>query len=247
MEILDGMGILCDGFDKPCMMTVMPYNPPYYPKRIEALGFRKRVDYVSCYAEVDSFRIPERVRKIAERVERHGTLRVQHLRNRAELRALGMRAAKAYNSAFVNNWEYAPQTNRELTLLVDSLVWIADPKLVKLIVHGEDVVGFVLALPDAAAALRRCHGKLLPFGGLDLFWEMRRTRWIALNAIGVLPEFQGMGANALLYSTVEKIVRRSHFAHAAVYQVAESAQMTQDLGKLGLEAGKSHRIYIRDI
>ncbi len=247
LGILDGLGILYDGFEQPQMMTMMPYNPPYYPRFIEALGFVKRVDYVSCYANPASFRIPEQVLRIAERVQRRGTLRIQSFQNKAQLKTWAMRAAKAYDAAFVHNWEYAPQTDRELALVVDTLVAIADPKLIKLIVHGDDVVGFLLALPDAAPAMRRCQGRLFPFGLVDLLWEMRRTEWVAINAVGILPEFQGMGGNALLYSEIENTVHQHNFKYAALYQVAESAQMIHDLAKVGLVARKKHRIYIRAI
>lgn len=247
MGVLDGMGILYEGFEEHQMMLMMPYNPPHYPHMMEALGFGRKVDYVSCYARADSFRLPEQVHRIAERVERRGTLRVQHCRNKAELKAWALRAAKAYDKAFVRNWEYAPQTDRELALIVDNLIAVADPKLIKLIVHGEDVVGFLLAFPDATPALRRCQGRLLPFGLLDLLQEMRRTHWLAINAAGILPEFQGIGGNALLYSEMEKTVHEYNFEFAALYQVAETAQMIQDLEKLGLVPRKKHRIYMRAI
>ena len=48
------------------MMTMMNYNFDYYPKLVEALGFEKEVDFVSCYLPADSFKIPERVENIAK-------------------------------------------------------------------------------------------------------------------------------------------------------------------------------------
>ena len=47
---------------------MMNYNYDYYPKLLEALGFEKEVDFVSCYLPADAFKIPERVERIAQRV-----------------------------------------------------------------------------------------------------------------------------------------------------------------------------------
>jgi hypothetical protein len=75
---------------------------------------------------------------------------------------------------------------------------------------------------------------------------MRRTKWIALNGAGILPEFQGRGGNAVLYSEMEKTVREYGFQHADMTQVAETAvQMRRDLENLGGEPYKKHRVYRR--
>jgi len=70
--------------------------------------------------------------------------------------------------------------------------------------------------------MQRAKGKLLPFHFIDLlFIEMKRTNWISLNGAGVLPEYQGMGGNALLYVEMEKTMRDFDFEHADLTQVAE--------------------------
>jgi hypothetical protein len=69
-----------------------------------------------------------------------------------------------------------------------------------------------------------------------------------MNGAGVLPEFQGRGGNALLYSEMEKTIHEFDFKHADLTQVAESAvQMRHDLDNLGGEAYKNHRVFIREI
>jgi GNAT superfamily N-acetyltransferase len=248
LSVLDGYGVLVDGFEQRQMMTMMNYNPPYYPRLLTTLGFTKEVDFVSCYANADAFIFPERVHRIAERVERHGILRVQRFRTMRELKAWSGRIGQAYNHTFVNNWEYYPLTEREVAFIVSTLETIADPALIKVIVHDQDVVGFLFAFPDAAAALQRSRGRLLPFGLLDLLLEMRRTHWVAVNAAGILPEFQGHGGNALLYAEMEKTVRARKFEHAALYQVAETAvNMRRDLDNLGGIRYKNHRVYTRPL
>ncbi|MCB0112804.1 MAG: hypothetical protein R2873_08055 [Caldilineaceae bacterium] len=245
---MDGYGMLIEGFEQRQMMTTMNYNLPYFVPLVEGWGFEKEVDFLSCYANSADFHLPERVRRIAERVERRGELRVQRFTSTKELRAWAPRIGEAYNKAFVNNWEYHPLTPREVQFVLDSVQSIADPRLIKIIVHGEDVVGFLFAFPDIAHAIQRSRGRLFPFGIVDMLISLRTTRWIAVNAAGILPEFQGRGGNALLYNEIEKTVRSRRFEHGALYQVAETAvNMRRDLENLGGIRYKNHRVYRRGI
>ncbi len=245
---LDGYGILVEGYEHRQMMTMMNYNHPYIQVLVENLGFEKEVDFVSCYLSSNDFHLPERVHKIADRVVQRGTLAVKRFKSKRELIAWAPRIGKAYNQAFVRNWEYVPLTQAEIDFVVDNIMTVADPRLIKIITHGEDVVGFLFAFPDVSAALQRNKGRLFPFGIFDLLLEMRRTNWIALNGEGILEEFQGRGGNALLYSEIEKTVRDYTFKHADLTQVAETAvQMRSDLINLGGKAYKNHRVYRRSL
>ena len=245
---LDGYGMLVEGYEFRPAMTMMNYNPPYYPEFAEKLGFRKEVDFVSCYLSAEKFRLPERVHRIAERAAKRSGLAVKRFRNKRELLKWAARIGKTYNETFINNWEYYPLSQREIDYVVSEILAIADPRLIKIILHGEDVVGFLFGFADVSAAIQRSKGRLFPFGILDILIDMKRTKWAALNGAGVLPEFQGRGGNALLYSEMEKTIHEFGFKHADLTQVAESAvQMRKDLENIGGEAYKNHRVFIREI
>ncbi len=244
--VLDGYGLLVEGFEHRQIMTMMNYNYEYYSRLVEAVGFQKEVDFVSCYLSADVFHLPERVHRIAEHAAARSGLRVLRFKDKKELIAWSDRIGQTYNKAFVNNWEYYPLTDREIKFLVSNLMIIADPRLFKIIAHGDEAVGFLFAFPDLSAALQRARGHLFPFGLPDLLLEMRGTQWVALNGAGILPEFQGRGGNALLYSEMEKTMSEFHFKHADLTQIAETAvQMRQDLVNIGGKPYKNHRVYRR--
>lgn len=245
---LDGYGMLVEGYEFRPAMTMMNYNPPYYPAFMNALGFQKEVDFVSCYLSAEKFKLQERVHNIAERAATSSGLSVKRFKNKRELLSWAPRIGKTYNETFVENWEYYPLTEREIDFVVNEILTFADPKLIKIIVHGESVVGFLFAFPDVSAAIQRNHGRLLPFGIIDLLIESKRTKWVALNGAGVLPEYHGRGGNALLYSEIEKTIHEFGYKHADLTQVAESAlQMRRDLENVGGVAYKNHRVFIRNL
>ena len=245
---LDGYGIQVEGFDHRQIMNMMNYNYEYYIRLVEAVGFVKKVDFVSCFVNTSTFKLPERIHRIAERVQKHGNLEVKRFKSKNELIRWSGRIGHAYNKAFINNWEYFPLTDREIKFVVDNIMIIAHHKLIKVIMHGEDIVGFLFAFHDVSAAMQRGKGRLNPITIIDLLLELHRTPWISFNGAGILPEFQGIGGNALLYSEMEKSIREFNFKYGDFTQVAESAvQMRRDLENLGGKAFKNHRVYKRQL
>ena len=245
----DGYGILIEGFEQRQMMTMMNYNYDYYPKLVEALGFEKEVDFVSCYLPSEAFKIPERVERIAQRVLARGNLWVKHFKSKKELVSWAQRIGETYNRTFIHNWEYYPFSQGDIDYAVQNVFMVADPQLIKLIMHGDDIVGFLFAFPDVSAALQRAKGRLFPFGLVDLLLEMKRAKTVSGNGMGVLPEFQGTGGNALLYYEMGKtMLDFKHFEFVEMTQVAETTkQMRADLKNLNGVEYKNHRVYRREV
>ncbi len=241
----DGYGILAEGFEHRQMMTMMNYNYDYYPKMLEALGFEKEVDFVSCYLPAESFKIPERVERIAQRVLERGDLWVKTFKTKRELIQWAPQIGYAYNKAFIKNWEYYPFTEGDVKYAVDNVFLVADARLIKLVMHKDEIVGFLFAFPDVSSALQRAKGRLFPFGLIDILLEMKRTKTISGNGMGILPEFQGKGGNALLYYEMGKTVFGfNQFQHVEMTQVAETTrQMRADLRNLNGVEYKNHRVY----
>jgi hypothetical protein len=248
LSAFDGYGILVEGFQHRSTMTMMNYNYSYYPELVEQNGFVKEVDFASFYLDNKKFQMPERVHRIVDRVMQRGTFQVKRFSSKKELKEWADRIGDAYNRTFVNNWEYYPLTEDEIQFVLDNLLQVADPRLIKIIIHEDKVVGFLLAFPDVSAALQKANGRLFPLGLFYLLREMRRTRWVALNGAGILPEFQGKGGNALLYVEMENTIREYQFEHADLTQIAETAvQMRQDMAGVGAELYKCHRVYRREL
>ncbi len=249
LSAFDGYGILVEGFEHHQMMTMMNYNFPYYPTLLENLGFEKEVDFVSCYIHRDRFQLPEKVRLVAERVLEKGNFKIVHFKSKKEMmKNYADQIGQAYNDTFINNWEYYPLSEGEVKLLVDNLMVVADPKLVKLITYNDKIVGFLLAFPDISKALKRQGGKITPWGIVDMMISLKRTNWVSLNGAGVLPEYHGRGGNALLYYEMEKTIKDYGFEHYELTQVAETAeQMRKDLITAGGKPYKNHRVYHKKI
>jgi hypothetical protein len=242
---LDGYGIQIEGFEHRQMMNMMNYNYPYYRDLVENLGFTKIVDFVSSYVDPQAFTCPLKVRKAAEIAKKRGSFEVIEFKNKKDLRQWGGRIGEAYNKAFVNNWEYYPLSQSEIDFVIDNIMTVLDPNLFKIIVKDGEVVGFTFPFPDVSAAMQKNNGKLGPIAILRLLWEIKHTDWISFNGVGILPEYQGRGGNAILYIEMgHTLLDFGQFQHIEMTQVAESAeQMRADLKNLNGREYKNHRVY----
>jgi hypothetical protein len=244
-----GSGILVDGFPHRAVMTMMTYNHPYYAGLVEAEGFIKYKDQFSAHIDVKTFRLPEKIRRVAEIALKRGSFTVPEFRSRKALKRHARDIGRVYNEAFIGMGEdYLPLTDREIEQVTDELTLVADPSLIKLLFYKGEMAGFVFGFPDLSAALQRARGRITPFSLLDILREYRRTRWLIVNGAAILPHYQRLGGNALLYYELEKIATLKRFLHVDAVQIAETTDMMlSDLETLGAKVYKTHRIYEKAI
>ncbi|GAP39970.1 hypothetical protein [Flexilinea flocculi] len=248
-SLFDGYGVLTDGFDERQMMNMSAYNYPYYKNLYEAYGFRKCNEFVSMSFKASEFVLPEKVQKVAEIVQKRGTLKVIAYKSRKEFVKNAQTIANLYAKSFENNWEYFPMSFKEIQFLIDNVLKMVDPKMVKFITNEkQEIVGFLITFPDLSAAMQRHNGYLTPALILDLLLEIRRTKKVTLNGFGILEEYRRRGGDALLYSSMSKLLEAfPQFVDAEATQMAESAKEVQlEMIALGLKPKKHHRIYKKE-
>ncbi len=240
-------GVLVEGFDQRAAMGV-PYNHPYYDKFIKALGFEKLTDHFSGYLPT-STQLPQRISDIAEKVARRRGFQVKHFASREEIRAWVPRVLEVHEEAFAGTHEWHPETPEELQALADGMVAIADPRFVKLLLHGEKVIGFGFCFPDLSDGLRKSQGRLWPFGWWHLQRAMKGTKWLMANGVGVLPAYQNTGANTILYVAMTKAIQEyPRFEHIDFVQVNEiNFKSRSDMEAVGVIWVKVHRSYKREL
>ena len=241
--VMEGFGLLVKGFEhRPAFGQ--PYNPPYYPELIESVGFQPERDAVSGYLGTD-LEFPLRIHELAERIAERRGLRIARYRTRQDLRALIPKLKDLYNSALRGTGGNAPITDDEADAMASQLLWFSDPRLVKIVMKADEPVGFLMAYPDISAALQKTKGRVFPFGWITLLREFKRTDWVNLNGMGLIPEYRGSGGTAILYSEIFKSATETgQFNHGEVVQIGmENAKMQREMENFGIDLYKMHRTY----
>ncbi len=239
-------GVLVEGFEHLPALSI-PYNFPYYDRLIGAVGFEKDTDHLSGYLRADH-QLPQRILRIAERVKEKRGFWVKNFTSKEEMKPWIPVVARIHAAAFVHNYSFVPPTEKELEMIAHSILSVVEPPLVKVVMKGEDVIGFLISYPDISRGLQRAKGKILPFGWFWLLLEKRRTKWLNVNGAGLLPEYWGSGANVILYTELQKTVRQYPFEHVEVVQVDEKNFASKsDMEAIGITWYKRHRNYQRDL
>jgi hypothetical protein len=184
------------------------------------------------------------VHDLANRVKERRGLRVANFQSKRELRALVPKIKRVYNETLGTFERNSPLTDEEIDAVAERMISVADPELIKVVMQGDELVGFLFAFPDLSAAIQRCKGRLWPLGWLYLLREFKQTRWVNLNGMAVIPKFQGLGANLILYSEMVKTLQCGRFTDADLVQARDNnTKMIAELERLGVPVYKRHRVY----
>jgi len=248
-SVLDGFGILIDGFEQQQLMNLTNYTLPYYPALLEGWGFTKMLDLISCRLEARSLKLPPWLDELADWARQKSGLQVHGFTSLHSWAQNAPRILRLYNHSLKQNWEYYPFSEQEMAFVLDSIKPTIHPQLVKVLSDQSELAGVLIVLPDLTAALRRAQGRLTPLSIADLLLAARRRpRSVAVAALGVLPEYRLRGGNALLFAELLKTVTELGIQHAELVQIPETAtEMRRDLSALGIPAYKTHRVYRKQL
>ena len=237
-------GVLVEGFDLRAALDVT-YNYPYYDTYIKDSGYEPYRDTLSGHIHrKEEGNVPERVLNISKRMAERSGFYARHFKSKQELRTIVAAIGDLHRRAFVEIPGYYPMTDEEFAWMAEDLIQIADPGLITLVMKDDEIVGFVFAYPDISGGLQKAKGSLFPFGWYHILRAYRTTDWVILNGVGVLPEYQGRGANAVMYVELARVVTDSQYWHADLVQVGtENTRSMNDQLTFGAEWVKTHRVY----
>ena len=221
----DREGMLVEGFDQLSTMYVN-YNHPYYPRHMEQLqGFQKANDWVEMKVKVPD-EVPAKFAKITEMVSKRYGLRVHKFtRNELIKEGWGRKTFDLLNATYKDLYGFSQLSDRQIDKLVNEYIQIADLNLVTAVMDGDKMVGFGITFPSFSEAMQKTRdGRFLPFGWWHLLKVLKwhKTPLVDLLLIGVLPEYRGKGANALIFDDLIRWFQRYHFEYAITGPQMES-------------------------
>jgi len=195
----DHEGLLIDGFDYPAVMASL-YNYPYYVRHIEAYGMEKEADWI----ELQVFppeKCPDRIERLSEMVKQRYHVHVVKVKNSRELvKRFGIEYMDVIDAAYQKLYNFQPMTIEQKNYYKDMYFQFLNFDFVTLVVNEkEELVGVGLGMPDISPALRKCGGKLLPFGWYHLLKALKAKHMESFSflLIAVRPDYQDKGINAL--------------------------------------------------
>lgn len=200
---MDNEGMLIKGFDEQSTMASI-YNYPYYPEHMVVHGFEKAVDWVQYEFQIPP-EIPEKVDRLSQLVQEKYKLRIFKPKKAKELLPYAPKMFKTLNEAFGELYGFTELTQKQIDMYVKAYFGFVRPEFVSFVLdEHDDVVGFGISLPSLTKALRKCNGKLFPFGFIHLLLAMKKNDTIDMYLNGVRPDYHSKGVNALYYNEMHR-------------------------------------------
>ena len=123
---------------------------------------------------------------------------------------------------------------------------------VTLIVREEDdqVVAFAITIPNLSKALQKAKGKMYPFGWFHLLKALfiKKPKVLDLLLVGVIPEYQNKGVNALLFDDLIPVFQKAGIKYAESNPELETnAAVQMQWNYFERIHHKTRRAYIKEI
>jgi len=209
---LDLQGMLVEGFDQ--MPTIAGYyNYPYYPKLVEGCGFRKDIDYLEFKAQVPAKgAFPEKLIKLAERVAERGGFRILKFKNMKEIKGRAIELFELLDEAYEEIYGSVPLTDRQKHYYIKKYISFVDKDLVPVVVNQRnEMIGFMISMPNLSRAFQKARGRLLPFGWFHLWRGLKQNKIIDFYLAGIKKTYRGQGIDLLMVVEVARAARAKGF------------------------------------
>ena len=241
----DKEGMLVEDFDRMGSMVTI-YNPPYYPRHLEALGYTKEVDWVQVSVEVPR-EVPAKYARVARLSGEMFGLRVRKFTTREVKQGYGRKVFRLLNAAYAPLFGYTELSDRQIDDYLKRYIPLLDWQLLPVVENEQgELVGVAITMPSLSHALRKANGRLLPWGWLHL---IRALKWkregkAELFLIAVRPDYQGLGVNALFFADLIPIYNRYGFTRAETGpQLEDNIKELSQWKPLNPTLGKRRRCY----
>ena len=212
---MDAEGMLIDGFDQLGTMSTI-YNYPYYQKHMEKLGFEKDADWVEFKMKVPEA-IPEKFVRISEIILQKYKLKIKKLkRKEIKEKNYGQRIFDLINEAYAPLYGYSKMTQGQIDQYIKMYLPLIDLRMVSIIEDEEgNLIAAGISMPSLSEALQKAKGKMLPFGWYHLLKALfiKKPKILDLLLVGVKPEYQSKGVNALLFYDLIPVYQQLGFEY----------------------------------
>jgi hypothetical protein len=241
----DEVAMLIEPFDSPPMIK-SSYNPAYYPKLVEGIGFTKVKDFYAFGMDSD-LPIPEKYERMARLLGERPEIDIQHPDARDLRPALDL-IKQVYNDAWSKNWDFAPMTDEEIEDLARQLKPLIIPDFISMVLYRGEIAAMSIGLPDYNQVLKKMSGRLFPFGWLTFLTQKRRINQARLWTLGVMQKFRHLGFDALLYCDSIMAARKHGFKHGELSMILEdNLPIIRPIMNLGARIVKTYRVYQRPV
>ena len=121
---------------------------------------------------------------------------------------------------------------------------VLNPKYVKLISCNEEIVAYVIGLPNMFEGMKKARGKLFPFGWYHILRSMKTSKQLDLMLGAVKFEQQGLGLEILMGMKLLESAKAAGIETIETHLILETnTRMRSVIERLNAPIVKRFRVY----
>jgi len=202
-------------------------------------------------------RVPEKYIKVAEMVMKRYNLHPMHPKRSQVFgkEQYGRKVLDVVNQTFGNLYGYSQMTDAQIDEYLKMYFPVLDMNLLCLIedwnTPDHKVVGIGISISSMTRALQKCrNGRLWPFGWWHCLRALKfhKAECVDLMLVGILPEYQNKGANALLFYDLIPRYQKYGFKWGETnVEMETNSQVQSQWGPLNPVNHKRRRCYLKKL
>jgi GNAT superfamily N-acetyltransferase len=242
----DPQGLQIEGYDKPVVIATN-CNLPYLVDFVEKSGFSKKIDLIVHTLHIPEI-IPEFYKRIHERAQKNNSdLKLINFKTRKQMKPYVRPVFTLMNEAFKDIYAYASLTEKEMSDFANRYLMILDPRFLKVIEKADkEVVAFILSMPDISEGIRKCKGRLLPFGILQVFRAQKKTNQLNLLLGAIRPDYRNAGLDTMMGVSLLEEAKNAGIEYIDSHlQLETNTKMHAEMERVGGKIYKRFRIFMK--
>lgn len=248
----DHQGLLIEGFEYNSPMASL-YNYPYYEKHLEAFGLQKEIDWIE-YRLTIADEAPPRMQRLAQIVMEKSKLKIHSIKSIKELKKYypNNEYLDVIDQAYQKLYNYQPLTEKQKTYYSNMYFPLLNFDFITIVINEmNEIVGVGLGMPDISDALRKCKGRLFPFGWFHILKALKAKKnmmYFDMLLMAVRPDYQNKGINAIFFNNTSKYFKQYGVKYAETTSILETNNKSQaNFEEYEKIQHKRRRAYIKPI
>ena len=153
------------------------------------------------------------------------------------------------NETYAPIYGFTPLEDKEIDELAARYLPVINPRFVKVVTdHQDNLIAFIISMPELSNGIRKARGRLLPFGLFYIIREAKRSRLLTLLLGAIKEEHRGKGLDSVMGLKIIESAKNAGITTLDSHLVLETnTKMRAEYEKMGGIIHKRFRIFQKEL
>jgi hypothetical protein len=238
----DPQGLQTEGFEYSAVLSA-PSNSAYLPLLVEKNGYITEVELVDYIADIPR-ELPEVHKRALSMIAGRNNIEILEFNTKKEMKPYVLDILQVMNDTYSHIYGFVPLTDKEKLEFAKRFMPVLDPRFIKAVKIDNEMVAFVLAMPDIAEGLKKARGRLFPFGFIHILKSVRKSTRLLMLLGAVKAEHRGKGLDAIMGSKIFASAANSRMVTLDSHLIlAHNRKMRAEYERIGGKVVKRYKIF----